>query len=210
MKTCIAWISLVCSLVNSFGCRQKETTFSGFTLKDSTRAVLMVPLEGCHGCVSETMDFIRQHSHQDHAQYIISASNRKDIDITLKKYGISLGPSIIPDPSNQTEALGLTDGYPSLQYLSKGTNPAIRKISAENLETELLILARNLEYWNSRSPIYDLEDLDILPAYAGGLQQFYNLISNNIAYEEHAEEGRAVIEVVIDTYPFGHGRVLRD
>jgi len=167
------------------GCNQPNTKedkendlLSSFNINSDTKAVLIVPLDGCSGCVKKSLEFIKENQEKPFVQFILSASNRKDIAIHLKSSSIVSTSGIVKDPTNKATSVGLTKGYPTICYLN--SNPiVIKQLSASNLLDELIILSSNINHWNSITEICEFDALDIKPSFVGGMSEFYSFISKN-------------------------------
>jgi hypothetical protein len=81
----------------TYACKEKKyqeelTKFRYFLAPDTTlpKVTLIIPLQGCSGCVHACLDFAKKYQSERHIKFIICNGSRKEINLKLKAFEINV------------------------------------------------------------------------------------------------------------------------
>gem|GEM_PF-3657614 len=104
------------------------------------KILVIIPLDGCNGCVDSTIEFMKSHSDNPDLLYILSCHGVKAGQKLL------LSKQIILDSKARAKKLGLVNSYPVIYYLdSDGMRNETEELNATTVVEKLRELQRRLE-----------------------------------------------------------------
>ena len=194
-----AFLCLGCSNSSKYS-GGKERIKSTFEIPHTKRAVLLIPLDGCSGCVKSTLEFVKLHQKNKWLYVVLSATSNKKINLTKEKYGLTESQNIFPDSDNLIVRNGYSIGTPMLAYLGRTLKRT--ELNGETVLKELTILNWNMEHWKKNRPINGILDLDITPSYNNDSLGLRDLVLSIVQYPTAAREvgikGIAFVELIIN------------
>lgn len=173
-----------------------EGIYSSFDISSSTKVIFFIPTEGCNGCVDASLTYLKNNQDTEKVRYVLSGLSKKDILIKLNEFEIGLSESIHLDIHGKSKSYGIVNGYPTLVYLSGNTLKKV-VLSADNIESDLLILNSNIDVWGKENNVvFGYDEVDVKPYYPQGMNAFYEFIQQ-IASTQSTSSAKAVIEFTI-------------
>lgn len=110
--------------------------------KGETRYAILIPLDGCEGCIKKVVTFMRLNDSRNRIVYVLSSRSRKEIELFLSKNEIQNG-SVLLD-GGKAISTGLVGSFPMLYDLTKEMYSERIELNGSNADSILLRLQDNI------------------------------------------------------------------
>lgn len=205
------WTSLLILFIISCSAESgKNSSGSIFPKYDQTKAVLIVPMDGCSSCSRDVLNRVNDLKGLNTIEIILTGLVRKEIEIALKEHGLGLGERLRIEDSRKLQGY-IGQRMPVIVYLRPKEPHEVVQLNGENVEEKMLVLKSSLSRWKSGSKACGVYEVEELPMYKGGDQAFNDFISQIVEFPEDATEVKAIVEFeVSETGQITEVVVLRD
>lgn len=109
---------------------------------DESKCVIIVPIDGCEGCIKKVVTFMRANEGHDKIIYVISSRSRKEIEMFLSKNGIE-NSSVLID-GGKAVSTGLVGSFPMLYDLTKELYLERMELNGLTIDSVLLRIQDNI------------------------------------------------------------------
>ena len=131
------WFRLLFIAIGLLSCESRKTNLEVLTgnlgiSKDQTKAIIIVPLDGCNGCIDKTLDYIKQAKLKEGHVFVLTDYGSK----RAKMLGLNTDFSnVYIDSSAQAKKMDLVRFYPVLHTLKDDQTYARFELNGSNIDS---------------------------------------------------------------------------